>query len=438
MYEQAQPVRSPVSGPDISQTSGPQTPTPAVHQSGQHGRGRHGNVSNIKRGEGIEMSSDTYEEAEAVNISSTFREARLQRAKLRRESPTEGADDKNNRRYVNVPDTVATSSDSTYPGGTNGRRVLCDFARSYRGCIVGVTAVVATLVIVGLVVMVVIYREEISQLSDAFDDLKRNIDDMSQLSNTVDDLKRNMDDMSQLSDTVDGLKRNMDDMSQLSDTVDGLKRSMDDISQLSDAFDDLKRNRDDMSQLSDTVDGLKRNMDGMSQLSDTVDGLKRSMDDMSQLSNTVDDLKRIMDIERNRSEVLEACLREPSYQLWRGICYKAFDTREPFNDAAAACRKDGGTLAMPRDAETNAVLISLFKSAGGYYGFFIGLQDQREEGRFEWADGSALGVYNSWAQGEPDGIGDCVVFGTSGFWKDKWFNYECDMSFGFVCQAIPG
>ncbi|XP_035688681.1 collectin-10-like [Branchiostoma floridae] len=145
-----------------------------------------------------------------------------------------------------------------------------------------------------------------------------------------------------------------------------------------------------------------------------------------------------MDIERNRSAVLEACLREPSYQLWRGICYKAFDTREPFNDAAAACRKDDGTLAMPRDAETNAFLISLFKSAGGYYGFFIGLQDQREKGRFEWADGSALGEYNSWAQGEPDGIGDCVVFGTSGFWKDKWFNYECDMSFGFVCQAIPG
>ncbi|XP_035688674.1 collectin-10-like [Branchiostoma floridae] len=162
------------------------------------------------------------------------------------------------------------------------------------------------------------------------------------------------------------------------------------------------------------------------------------MDDMFQLSDTVDDLKRKLDFERNRSAVLEASLREPNYQLWRGICYKAFNTREPFNEAAAACRKDGGTLAMPRDAETNAFLSSLYTTVGGRY-FFIDLQDQREEGRFEWADGSALGMYKSWAPGEPDGRGDCVVSGASGFWgKGKWFNYECDWSFLFACQVMPG
>ena len=109
MYEQAQPVRFPGSGPDNSQISGPETSTPADHQSGRHGRGLHGNVSNRKRGEGIEMSSDTYEEAESVNFSSTFREARLQRAKLRGEPTTEGADNSSNRRYVNPPDRAAMS-----------------------------------------------------------------------------------------------------------------------------------------------------------------------------------------------------------------------------------------------------------------------------------------------------------------------------------------
>ncbi|XP_035688676.1 C-type lectin domain family 3 member A homolog [Branchiostoma floridae] len=124
------------------------------------------------------------------------------------------------------------------------------------------------------------------------------------------------------------------------------------------------------------------------------------MDDESQLADTVDDLERKLDIEKNRSAVLEACLREQvsypnGYQLWRGICYKAFNTAKTFNEAAVTCRKDGGTLVMPRDAETNAFLISI---RGDTSMFYIGLQDQREEGIFEWADGSALGEYNSWAQ----------------------------------------
>eukprot|EP00058_Branchiostoma_floridae_P011463 XP_002596951.1 hypothetical protein BRAFLDRAFT_76450 [Branchiostoma floridae] len=156
MYEQAQPVRSPVSGPGNSQTSGPPSKAPAVHQSGLR-RGRHDNGAPDKTGGGLETSSDTYEEAETVK--STVREARLQRAETGEESPTEGADDSSNRRYVNLPDTACTTEDSTYPGGTNGRRALRDFVRSYRGCIVGVTAVVATLVILVLVVMVVKYRE---------------------------------------------------------------------------------------------------------------------------------------------------------------------------------------------------------------------------------------------------------------------------------------
>ena len=51
-------------------------------------------------------------------------------------------------------------------------------------------------------------------------------------------------------------------------------------------------------------------MDDMSQLSNTVDDLKRNMDDMSKLSDTVYDMKRKLNTEKNRSAVLEACLRE--------------------------------------------------------------------------------------------------------------------------------
>ncbi|KAI8490263.1 hypothetical protein Bbelb_320010 [Branchiostoma belcheri] len=211
MYEQPQPVRSPVVGPGNSQPSGPQAQAPSVHQSGLHGRARHGIAAYHKRQKGLETSSDTYEDAETVNLSPPFREARLQRAGLRGEPPMEGADDRNIRRHVNSPDATDTSTDDTDPSETNGRRGLRDFVRPYPGLIPGVTAVVATLVIlVLLVVMVFHVKKELSQLSDTLGALKRDVDGISRLSATVDGLKRNMDGLSRLSDTVDALKRNMD------------------------------------------------------------------------------------------------------------------------------------------------------------------------------------------------------------------------------------
>ncbi|KAI8490241.1 hypothetical protein Bbelb_319790 [Branchiostoma belcheri] len=192
MYEQAQPVRSPVVGPGNSQTSGPQAQAPSVHQSALHGRARHGNAAYHKRQKGLETSSDTYEDAETVNLSPPFREARLQRAGLRGEPPMEGADARNMRRYANLPDATDTSTDHTYSSETNGRRGLRDFVRPYRGCILGATAVVATLVILGLVVMVFHVKKDISQMSDTVDDLKRNMDGLSRLTDTVNALKQDM------------------------------------------------------------------------------------------------------------------------------------------------------------------------------------------------------------------------------------------------------
>ncbi|XP_078697755.1 alpha-N-acetylgalactosamine-specific lectin-like [Branchiostoma floridae x Branchiostoma belcheri] len=165
---------------------------------------------------------------------------------------------------------------------------------------------------------------------------------------------------------------------------------------------------------------------------------------MRQLSTTVDALKRDLDAERNRTAALEQRLHDirktlPScpvgYTMYRGICYKAFNTLKNFSEAAAACREDGGTLAMPRDAETNAFLVPLYESVRHGWLFWIGLHDQREEGRFEWVDGSALGPYNSWGTGQPDGNWsgeDCVYL------KDKWNDYDCNRIINFICQTAPG
>ncbi|XP_066301793.1 CD209 antigen-like [Branchiostoma lanceolatum] len=364
---------------------------------------------------------------------------------------------------ASIPNALYVSrADYTDPGGASGRRALCSFIRSHRSCMAAVIAVLISLAAVGLAPLTFILKEEISQLSTtvdvlkrdqydistAFDALKRDQDDMGQLSTAFDALKRDQGGMStafdalkrdqdDLSTAFDALKRDQDDMRKLSTALDALKRDQDDMRQLSTTVDALKRDQDDMRQLSTAVDALKRDQDDMRQLSTTVDALKRDQDDMRQLSTTVDALKRDLDKERNRTAALGQRLHEMTscfigYTTWRGICYKAFNTKMNFSDAAATCGEDGGTLAMPRDAETNAFLISLYRSVRDNTHFWFGLHDQREEGSFEWVDGSALGTYNSWAPGEPSDSGgkeDCVLYSGWPSRKDKWNDVPCDWTF---------
>ncbi|XP_019644911.1 PREDICTED: collagen alpha-1(XXV) chain-like [Branchiostoma belcheri] len=89
------------------------------------------------------------------------------------------------------------------------------------------------------------------------------------------------------------------------------------------------------------------------------------------------------------------------YQKFRGICYKAFLTPTSFDRASEICRRDGGTLAMPKDAETNAFLISLYKASRSHSVFSFGLSDRRKKGVFEWVDGTPLRGFTSWGPGEP-------------------------------------
>eukprot|EP00058_Branchiostoma_floridae_P008186 XP_002593674.1 hypothetical protein BRAFLDRAFT_108089 [Branchiostoma floridae] len=294
------------------------------------------------------------------------------------------------------------SADRTYAGGASGRRARCSFIRSHLSYMAAGIAVLLSLMGLGFAPLTFMNKKEISQLSTTVDALKRYQDDMV---TTVDALARNQSDMSS---TVDALKCDQDDMLT---TVDALARNQNDVSA-------------------------------------TVDAWKRDQDDMS---TTIDALKRDLDKERSRTAALEQRLHEISktllfcpegYADFLGICYKAFNTEKTFSKAAAACREDGGTLAMPRDAETNVFLGSLYTSVSATSSYWIGLHDQREEGSFEWVDGSALGAYHFWESGQPNNSGgreDCVLYFSH--WslnlKGKWYDYRCDSVQRFICQAFP-
>ncbi|KAI8491859.1 hypothetical protein Bbelb_302320 [Branchiostoma belcheri] len=71
MYEQAEPVRSPFSGPDSPQPSGPLPQPRPVRQSGSRGRARHSNGASDKQREDQDTSSHTYENAEEAKRYAT-------------------------------------------------------------------------------------------------------------------------------------------------------------------------------------------------------------------------------------------------------------------------------------------------------------------------------------------------------------------------------
>ncbi|KAI8481658.1 hypothetical protein Bbelb_405760 [Branchiostoma belcheri] len=142
---------------------------------------------------------------------------------------------------------------------------------------------------------------------------------------------------------------------------------------------------------------------------------------------------------------LESVLDIPIGHAFRGICNRAFNTHKSFTAAAAACRADGGTLAMPRDAETNTFLKALYGSVSPFDDFWFGLHDEREEGKFEWIDGTPLinGIrtYSSWSPGQPDNWypgEDCVhYFPSSQSATKKWNDAPCNHTLGFICQVNP-
>ncbi|XP_078656974.1 uncharacterized protein LOC144903052 isoform X2 [Branchiostoma floridae x Branchiostoma belcheri] len=127
------------------------------------------------------------------------------------------------------------------------------------------------------------------------------------------------------------------------------------------------------------------------------------------------------------------------YHQFRQVCYKLFLTPKSFTNSAEICQAGGGTLAMPRDAGINAFLLNLI-AMHHPNNFWIGLDDQRNEGQWTWVDGTALGAgYAAWAPGEPndmDGRQDCAYYW--GARDYQWDDGQCNVfhRFSFICQVL--
>uniref|UniRef100_A0A674PBS8 Mannose receptor, C type 1b n=1 Tax=Takifugu rubripes TaxID=31033 RepID=A0A674PBS8_TAKRU len=115
-------------------------------------------------------------------------------------------------------------------------------------------------------------------------------------------------------------------------------------------------------------------------------------------------------------------------------CFRLIRTLNTWSDAQRQCRKIGGDLASVHSIEDQSFLIS----QSGYAStdeIWIGLNDGKSEGLFEWADHSTVS-FTSWEYGKPDvssEIKDCVLIrGENGNWVDRM----CNEKHEFICMKM--
>ncbi|XP_029935851.1 macrophage mannose receptor 1 [Myripristis murdjan] len=124
----------------------------------------------------------------------------------------------------------------------------------------------------------------------------------------------------------------------------------------------------------------------------------------------------------------------PSHWVpYAGHCYYLERTKKMWRDALAACHKEGGDLASIHNIEEQSFIIS----QSGYLAtdeLWIGLNDQRNQMLFEWADRTHV-TFTRWQTGEPSHATnhqeDCVLIrGKDG----KWADHMCEKAYGYICK----
>uniref|UniRef100_A0A3Q1FIV4 Mannose receptor, C type 1b n=1 Tax=Acanthochromis polyacanthus TaxID=80966 RepID=A0A3Q1FIV4_9TELE len=117
---------------------------------------------------------------------------------------------------------------------------------------------------------------------------------------------------------------------------------------------------------------------------------------------------------------------------YNGHCFQLFRTALSWSDAQKQCRKDEGDLVSIRNVEDQSFVISQLGYASNDE-LWIGLNDRRTEGLFDWSDHSTVS-FTSWEYGKPavtTDQSDCVLMrGESGNWADR----ACTDKHGFICM----
>uniref|UniRef100_A0A667XPX9 Mannose receptor, C type 1b n=1 Tax=Myripristis murdjan TaxID=586833 RepID=A0A667XPX9_9TELE len=124
----------------------------------------------------------------------------------------------------------------------------------------------------------------------------------------------------------------------------------------------------------------------------------------------------------------------PSHWIpYNGHCFYLNRDKKTWSQALTECRKEGGELARADNVEDKSFLVSQIGYAPATDELWIGLNDKKTEGLFDWSDHSTV-TFTSWEFGEPTVSADqedCVLMrGENGNWADR----SCEEKHGFICM----
>lgn len=200
---------------------------------------------------------------------------------------------------------------------------------------------------------------------------------------------------------------------------------------------DLNRNNADLTKKlgksEEDNKALELELGGMGKLVASLKEENRKSQNMITAKN-----KKIASLE-NKLQICNDKLVPPvpqGYKLIGKHYVKKFSEKKIWQDAAAACKKDGAQLLTVEDDETGEWIKS-------EYPVWTGGNDHAKEGVFVWADGKPVGN-NYWAEGEPDnGIGfvdhDCILVNSPGILFNnpgQLADHQCSTRWAFACE-IP-
>ncbi|XP_072922853.1 alpha-N-acetylgalactosamine-specific lectin-like [Hemitrygon akajei] len=119
-------------------------------------------------------------------------------------------------------------------------------------------------------------------------------------------------------------------------------------------------------------------------------------------------------------------------------CYRYYSYPKTWNEAEEFCNQlpHYGNLASVTSPKHNTFISTVINVVDEKNPWtWIGLNDIWKEGNFTWSDGTSY-TYRNWANYEPSNHQeneDCVqIHFFSG--TEKWNDYNCDETHGFVCS----
>ena len=110
--------------------------------------------------------------------------------------------------------------------------------------------------------------------------------------------------------------------------------------------------------------------------------------------------------------------------------------KQSWDNARSACLGMSSDLVSIGNAQEQAFIASEARKHGREH-FWIGFNDKRIEGKFEWSDGSPA-TYTDWNWREPNNWGrgeDCAELGGH---RNKWNDMPCGRGMYFICERARG